>query len=297
MSLKLTIGQTIKKLRKERNLTQEELAKQLNITYQAISKWENETGMPDISQIVPLASVFGVSTDVLFGTFGIDDNEEILRIVDNAQNELSINNSKPCISGWELLQNGLKRFPNNMILLVNALEYGSALSYTENKGYDETLGKEIYPECIRIASLIISYSQNAADILRAHMITVMLHSAHGHITQAWEHASKFPVCSDFTYYHMSAFISHFEKDYISSAKYSRENTRFQLESLMGAMMQLAYAYEHMKRDDYALEVYNRVKQLIELFPEDEHFKTPTLWKDWGQLDELIAKLNIGENNT
>lgn len=37
----LSIGETIRKLRKERNLTQEELAEQLNITSQAISKWEN----------------------------------------------------------------------------------------------------------------------------------------------------------------------------------------------------------------------------------------------------------------
>ena len=59
----MSIGQIIKRLRKERNWTQEELAEQLNITYQAISKWENETGMPDISQIIPLATVFGVITD------------------------------------------------------------------------------------------------------------------------------------------------------------------------------------------------------------------------------------------
>lgn len=36
-------------------------AEQLNVSAQAISKWENETGMPDISQVVPLASVFKVS--------------------------------------------------------------------------------------------------------------------------------------------------------------------------------------------------------------------------------------------
>ena len=61
-----TIGQSIKKLRKERNLTQEELAAQLNVSAQAVSKWENETGLPDISQVIPLASVFGMSTDALF---------------------------------------------------------------------------------------------------------------------------------------------------------------------------------------------------------------------------------------
>ncbi len=44
-----SIGQTIKRLRKKRNLTQEELAEQLKVTSQAVSKWENETGMPDIS--------------------------------------------------------------------------------------------------------------------------------------------------------------------------------------------------------------------------------------------------------
>ena len=70
-----TMGQIIRRLRKERNLTQEELAEQLNVTFQAVSRWENGTGMPDISQIVPLSKVFGVSTDVLFGTVGVNDKE------------------------------------------------------------------------------------------------------------------------------------------------------------------------------------------------------------------------------
>ena len=63
-----SIGKTIKDLRKSRGLTQEELAEKIGVTAQAISKWENESGMPDLSQIVPLAHVFGVSTDTLLGT-------------------------------------------------------------------------------------------------------------------------------------------------------------------------------------------------------------------------------------
>ncbi len=62
-----SIGQTIKKLRKERNLTQEELSERLGVTPQAVSKWENNAGMPDISQVIPLASALDVPTDVLFG--------------------------------------------------------------------------------------------------------------------------------------------------------------------------------------------------------------------------------------
>ncbi|MBQ8397529.1 MAG: helix-turn-helix transcriptional regulator [Clostridia bacterium] len=79
-----SIGQTIRKLRKERNLTQEELAEQLNVTAKAVSKWENETGLPDISQVVPLANVFGVPTDILFGTANLDPDAEVERIINEA---------------------------------------------------------------------------------------------------------------------------------------------------------------------------------------------------------------------
>ncbi len=51
-----TIGEMIRKLRKEHDLTQEELAERLNISGQAVSKWENGTSLPAISQIVPVAT-------------------------------------------------------------------------------------------------------------------------------------------------------------------------------------------------------------------------------------------------
>ena len=72
-----TMGQIIRRLRKEKNLTQEELAIQLNVTNQAVSKWENDSGLPDISQVVPLSVVFGVSTDVLFGRYNANDEATI----------------------------------------------------------------------------------------------------------------------------------------------------------------------------------------------------------------------------
>ncbi len=61
------IGQTIKQLRGARGVTQEELAGALNVTYQAVSKWENETAQPDIMMMPALATYFGVSIDELFG--------------------------------------------------------------------------------------------------------------------------------------------------------------------------------------------------------------------------------------
>lgn len=55
------------KLRKENNLTQEDVANKLGISPQAVSKWENGISMPDISLLVDIASMFNVSVDTLLG--------------------------------------------------------------------------------------------------------------------------------------------------------------------------------------------------------------------------------------
>ena len=65
--MKDILGSNIVRYRKERDLTQEELAKQLNITYQAVSKWENGQTKPDISLLPLLASILNVSIDRLMG--------------------------------------------------------------------------------------------------------------------------------------------------------------------------------------------------------------------------------------
>lgn len=60
-----TIGKRICALRKERGMKQEELAQRLDVSGQAVSKWENDQTCPDISLLPRLAEVFGVTTDYL----------------------------------------------------------------------------------------------------------------------------------------------------------------------------------------------------------------------------------------
>ena len=61
----MSFGEVLKELRKEANMTQEQLAQRLAISPQAVSRWETGFAMPDISLIVPIAEVFEVSTDML----------------------------------------------------------------------------------------------------------------------------------------------------------------------------------------------------------------------------------------
>lgn len=62
-----TIGENIAALRKDRTMTQEALASAIGVSTQAISKWENNTNMPDISLLPVISSIFGVTIDELFG--------------------------------------------------------------------------------------------------------------------------------------------------------------------------------------------------------------------------------------
>ena len=65
--MKETFGQRFLKLRKARNLTQEDIAKKLNISAQAVSKWENDVSSPDISLLSDIASIFNITIDELLG--------------------------------------------------------------------------------------------------------------------------------------------------------------------------------------------------------------------------------------
>ena len=75
-----TIGKNISRYRKEKGLTQEELAELCRVSPQAVSKWENNISCPDIMQLKPLAHIFGISVDQL-----LDDGST--PIVFFAQNE------------------------------------------------------------------------------------------------------------------------------------------------------------------------------------------------------------------
>lgn len=61
----ITIGEKIAKLRKEKGLTQSQLAEMISVSNKTISRWETGEGYPEISLLVPLAKALGVSTDYL----------------------------------------------------------------------------------------------------------------------------------------------------------------------------------------------------------------------------------------
>ena len=75
-----TIGQNIAYFRKQKQLTQEELAEKMSVTAQAVSKWECDASYPDITVINSLAKVLGISVDSIFnGNNEIPEMKETTR--------------------------------------------------------------------------------------------------------------------------------------------------------------------------------------------------------------------------
>jgi len=241
-----TMGQIIKRLRKERELTQEELAEQLGVTYQAISKWENDAGMPDISQVVPLATVFGVPTDVLFGRYGTNDDEEAEKIIAEALAQKSdrFGDEHTFALQYPILTEGLKRFPSNLKLLSNCLSTGACLLGSEYE--TDTL----YEDCMHYADLILKYSRgDLALILNARFWRNHLLLLRGDWEAAKAEIDQYPKNHFDLQGEQLTKLYRFQNDTEAQLRQDSENAQEYLQALLFSLLSLANAY--LRRGEYA----------------------------------------------
>ena len=61
----MNLGETIYRLRTERNLSQGDLADALDVSRQSVSKWENNSAVPELEKLIKMAQIFGITLDVL----------------------------------------------------------------------------------------------------------------------------------------------------------------------------------------------------------------------------------------
>ena len=113
----IKLGEKIKSLRKQKNISQEVFAGYLGVSFQAVSKWENGLTMPDVTLIPAIASFFGVSTDELFD-FNLLETEKQVDAI--CQESWKYREHDPA-TAERILREGLQRFPGNDIILNNLL--------------------------------------------------------------------------------------------------------------------------------------------------------------------------------
>ena len=146
--MNLSIGANIKRKRLERELTQEEVATQIGVSFQTVSKWERGEGYPDIEMLPVLANYFSVSVDELLGV----SEPEKKRKYDDINRKWKENNLNGLHSeNVKLMKDALKIFPNDALFLVQLSTSLEKLDGTE-------VEKEKYlRESIAVQEQIIRY--------------------------------------------------------------------------------------------------------------------------------------------
>jgi len=111
----INLGNKIRELRKKKGITQEGLASALNMSPQAISKWEMGTGYPDVAMLPVIAGYFGVSLDTLFD-YDSEETEEKIR------NILYSTSGKEFDVAEKILLDGIAAYPGADSLKRELLE-------------------------------------------------------------------------------------------------------------------------------------------------------------------------------
>lgn len=237
----MNIGNKIRELRKQRGITQEQLAESIGISFQAVSKWENNIALPDITLAPVLASYFGVSMDELFD-FNLKEIEcAVKNITDEAY---KYRESNPAESR-RILDEGLKKYPENDILLNNLLY---VLNYSEKP--DET---------IIVASKLIEKTTQSDVKYDALRFLAYAYKAKGDYESAEAAIEQIPEIY---------FTKLTEKAYLLSGKAKFEAAEKQkwisFENLLQMMWKLAEYYEENEKVEKAIEETEKALNLISI---------------------------------
>ncbi|MBQ7925747.1 MAG: helix-turn-helix transcriptional regulator [Lachnospiraceae bacterium] len=180
-----TIGENIKIMRRKCGFTQEELAGRLSVTPQAISKWENGNGTPDIAQLVPLSQIFGITTDSLLGvvsaTYGNAHTEAAL-----GHEKLLMSTSRPeaekHLAAYTYFRAESEKEPTNYVIMRKCINHGAGLSrYTDFEGFladKPQFRDEIFADCERKNICINRYCEDRINVEKANyaMIWIYIHT-------------------------------------------------------------------------------------------------------------------------
>lgn len=202
----LRLGEKIRFLRKRDGKTQEDLAKALGITCQAVSRWESNAAYPDIELIPAIAHYFDISIDELFG-YTSDRERKIDGIIAQADaygipGRSDDEDIDACLS---LLREGLAEFPQNERLRIKLVEILSNAGWRRHKewlyyddegyhqhDYERHIKNTYWIEAIKICENLISTSTDNTIVSEAITQLVLLYRNFGETEKAVACANRMP---------------------------------------------------------------------------------------------------------
>ena len=205
----MSIGKTIKNLRKTKNITQEKLASYLNVSCQAVSKWENGTAAPDISLIVPIANFFDVTTDVLLERDIEKQKVELEKLKEDGSRLSQQGLVRESVEHW---RGAVAKYPSNYECLINLAYALHSARLSSDFGNDIETADKYTDEALEICERVL---EDCTDIeIRGSAIQILVltygskHRGHYDEEKAVHFAEMAPslyVCKDVLLEHAYMF--------------------------------------------------------------------------------------------
>lgn len=139
--MSINLGEKLKSLRKEKNISQEKLAQYLNVSFQAVSKWENSSTYPDIKLLPELARFFGITVDELLGAEQIDEKKLYEEYTTRAA---EIYRNGDILKTLPIWQEAYHNLPNNIEVKEMLMSIYFDIDKTKYQKQIVELGNEIY---------------------------------------------------------------------------------------------------------------------------------------------------------
>jgi len=190
-----SFGQRLKAIRKGMQLTQADLAEKLMVSVQSISKWECDNSMPDISQILPLSAVLGVTTDFLLGG-GSDektDRENLYRRIEEINKGIEkvyLRNDDAYYESYVLYKDHIKKYPLDYEIKLKLADSLIRCIYYRSDSKEEK--DKFYQEAVTVLKSIIDCDNDATRLIDALQTLVILYLYNNDFVNAEETAKALP---------------------------------------------------------------------------------------------------------
>ena len=182
----MSIGTVIKKLRKEKDITQEQLADYLNIPAQAVSQWECDKSAPDIYQIPVLAHIFNVSADTLLE---INKKEAEIEVAQFKKDYEKLGNKGDLFAQFDLTCRMYEKYPSNFFVIDKYMWQLFYDPHYREEPFGETVHKD---KLFKLCDLVIRDCPIQQIRYSAYDILGVLYLNEGNIGKAEELCSYFP---------------------------------------------------------------------------------------------------------
>ncbi len=249
----IRMGEKIRSLRKAKNVSQEVLAQYLGVSFQAVSKWENGSAMPDVTMIPAIASFFDVSTDELF-----DYNKlEMERKIQQACWDIADFRAQEPERAEKALRELLKQYPGNDVILNN-------LIYTIQE-------PARYPELVELCKSLIASTKQ--DDIRYDAARIM--------AETYKAMGEYALCKQAIDLIPEFFFTHREEkalllegeDMFRPAWQEKEQSA---DTFISMTLRIADYYTHTGEKEKAEKQLQQVFAFLSLLENDE---IPPFWRE------------------